>query len=79
MVTFRNAAAVGLFLFGASYLWLTPTFLKPVGFRGTIFEPKGLLAMIAILGFVAAAWGVFKDQVNRPCGPATDCSLPDAT
>ncbi len=62
MVTLRHAFAVGLFLFGASYLWLTPAFLNRVGFQGTIFDPKGLLAAIAIVGFAAAAWGVFKDQ-----------------
>ena len=62
MVTFRNALAMVLFLFGASYLWLTPTFLNQPGFRGTIFDPKGLLAVIAILGFAVAAWGLFKDQ-----------------
>jgi len=62
MVTLRNAFAVGLFLFGASYLWLTPAFLNRAGFQGTIFDAKGLLAAIAIVGFAAAAWGVFKDQ-----------------
>jgi hypothetical protein len=62
MVTFRNGLALALFLFGASYLWLTPTFLNRPGFQGTIFDPKGLLAVIAILGFAAAAWGLFKDQ-----------------
>jgi hypothetical protein len=61
MVTFRNALALGLFLFGASYLWLTPTFLNRAGFQGTILDPKGLLAAIAIVGFAAAALGVFKD------------------
>ncbi len=62
MMTLRNALAVALFLFGASYLWLTPAFLNRAGFQGTIFDPKGLLALIAIVGFAAAAWGVFKDQ-----------------
>ena len=62
MFTFRSGLAVMLFLFGASYLWLTPTFLNRPGFQGTIFDPKGLLALIAIVGFTAAAWGVFQDQ-----------------
>jgi len=62
MVTLRNVVAVGLFLFGASYLWLTPAFLNRAGFQGTIFDPKGVLAVIAIVGFAAAAWGLFKDQ-----------------
>jgi hypothetical protein len=62
MVTVRNALAVALFLFGASYLWLTPAFLNRAGFQGTIFDPKGLLALIAIVGFTAAAWGLFTDQ-----------------
>jgi hypothetical protein len=62
MVSLRNAFAVGLFLFGASYLWLTPAFLNRAGFQGTIVDPKGLLAVTAIVGFVAAAWGLFKDQ-----------------
>jgi hypothetical protein len=62
MVTVRNALAVALFLFGASYLWLTPAFLNRAGFQGTIFDPKGLLALIAIVGFTAAACALFKDQ-----------------
>jgi hypothetical protein len=62
MVTFRNALAVALFLFGASYLWLTPAFLNRAGFQGTIFDPKGLLAVIAIIGFAAAAWSLFKNE-----------------
>jgi len=62
MVTFRNGLAVALFLFGASYLWLTPAFLDRAGYQGTTFDPKGLLALIAIVGFAAAAWGLFKDQ-----------------
>jgi hypothetical protein len=62
VVTFRNAIAIALFLFGASYLWLTPAFLNRAGYQGTIFDPKGLLAMIAIVGFAAAAWGLFRDQ-----------------
>jgi hypothetical protein len=62
MVTFRNAIAVALFLFGASYLWLTPAFLNRAGYQSTIFDPKGLLAVIAIVGFAAAAWGLFRDE-----------------
>ncbi len=62
MVTFRNGLAVALFLFGASYLWLTPAFLNRAGYQGTIFDPKGLLAVIAIVGFAAGAWGLFRDQ-----------------
>jgi hypothetical protein len=62
MVTFRNSLAVALFLFGASYLWLTPAFLNRSGYQGTIFDPRGLLALIAIIGFAAAAWGLSRDQ-----------------
>jgi len=62
MVTFRNGLAVALFLFGASYLWLTPAFLNRASYQGTIFDPKGLLAVIATVGFAAAAWGLFRDQ-----------------
>jgi hypothetical protein len=62
MVSFRSGLALVLFLFGATYLWLTPAFLNRAGYQGTIFDPKGLLAVIAILGFTAAAWGLFKDQ-----------------
>src|SRR5215470_16205338 len=62
MVTFRNGLALALLLFGASYLWLTPAFLNRAGIQGTILDLKGLLALIAVVGFAAAAWGVFKDR-----------------
>ena len=59
MLTFRNVLAVGVFLFGTTYLWLTPSFVgKPAA--GVIWTVTQVLAMATILGFALAAWGIFK-------------------
>lgn len=60
VLTFRNVLAVGLLLFGASYLWLTPMWLDQGDPKLGVLDPRGLLAVIAVLGFAIAAWGIFR-------------------
>lgn len=60
MFTVRNVAAVGVFLFGASFLWLTPMWIGQASPNLGVFDPKGLLAILTVVGFVLAGWGIFK-------------------
>jgi hypothetical protein len=61
MWTFKNLVALGLFLFGTTFLWMTPAF------AGTTPPPKGtawtlanVLALVTLVGFAIAGWAVFK-------------------
>jgi len=61
MWTFKNLAAVGLLLFGSTFLWMTPAFAgrtRPP--TGTAWTLVNLLALVAVAGFTVAAWAVFK-------------------
>jgi hypothetical protein len=61
MWTFKNLAAVGLFLFGSTFVWMTPAFAgrtsPPTGMAWTLVN---ILALTAVAGFTIAAWAVFK-------------------
>lgn len=59
MLTFRNALALGVFLFGTTFLWLIPSFVGKSA-TGTVWTVTQTLAMAAILGFAVAAWGIFE-------------------
>ncbi len=59
-MTFRNILAIGILVAGASWLWLTPMWLSQGKANVSIFDPRGLLSVLAIIGFAVAAWGVFK-------------------
>ena len=62
MLTFRNVIAVGLFLFGTTFLWMTASFTgKNPPPQGAVWTIENALAMLAIVGFTATAWGVYKD------------------
>lgn len=62
MFTFRNLAAVCMFLFGTTFLWLTPMFVagdpKPKGFAWTLVL---ILSWVVMIGFTTAAWAIFKE------------------
>jgi hypothetical protein len=59
MISFRNILAIGIFLFGTTYLWLTPAFSGKSA-TGTLWAAVQVLAYAAIIGFAAAAFGIFK-------------------
>jgi hypothetical protein len=62
MFTFKNVMAGGLFLFGTTFLWMTAAMAgKTPPPEGTEWNVEQVLAFVAIIGFSAAAWGVFKD------------------
>lgn len=59
MPSFRNILAIGIFLFGTTYLWLTPAFVgKSV--TGTAWAAVQVLAYAAIIGFALAALGLYR-------------------
>jgi hypothetical protein len=59
MLTFRNVLALGVFLFGTTFLWLTPSFVGK-SLTGAVWTVVQVLAMAAVVGFAVAAWGIFK-------------------
>lgn len=63
MFVFKNWVAVGLFLFGTTFLWMTRDFLadRSQG-TGAVWSFVQVLAFAAIVAFSAAAWGVFKES-----------------
>jgi hypothetical protein len=61
MFTIRNMGGVALFLFGTTYLWLTPSFASPgVSTTGVAWSVTLVLALATIALFTAATWGLFK-------------------
>lgn len=62
MFSIRNVGGVALFLFGTTFLWLTPMFAAPeVDTSGTSWATVGVLTTLTIVGFTVAAWGLFRD------------------
>ena len=62
MFSARNIFAVGLFLFGTTFLWMTASFTgRTPPPEGTTWTIENVLALLALVGFAIAAWGVFKD------------------
>lgn len=61
MFSFKNWVALGLFLFGTTFLWMTRDFLaNPREGAGAVWSVIQVLVFIAIAGFAVAAWVVFK-------------------
>ena len=62
MFEFKNWVAIGLFLFGSTFLWMTRDFLadRRMG-TGIVWSIVQVLVFVAIAGFAVAAWGVFKE------------------
>jgi hypothetical protein len=60
MWTIRTLGGVALFLFGTTFLWLTPAFAtRGVSTDGFLWGLTRVLAFIAIAGFTTATWGLF--------------------
>jgi hypothetical protein len=59
--TIRNLGGVALFLFGTTYLWLTPMFAtRGISTRGIWWSLTQILAFTTLLGFTIATVGLFK-------------------
>ncbi len=61
MFSIRNIGGVSLFLFGTTFLWLTPVYAATgIDTSGAAWATAGVLAGIVILGFTVATWGLFR-------------------
>lgn len=62
MWTFKNLLAIGVFLFGSTFLWMTPAFAgktpPPTGAAWTVVN---VLALVAVAAFTVTAWATFKE------------------
>jgi hypothetical protein len=90
MFTIRNVGGAALFLFGTTFLWLTPSFASPgVSTTGAAWSMTQVLALVTLALFTAATWGLFKKarwwkldgsaygdraDVRVPARPALDVS-----
>lgn len=62
MWTFKNLVALGMFLFGTTFLWMTPAFAgETPPPKGTAWTLANILALAALVGLAIAAWAVFKE------------------
>ena len=62
MLSFKNWVALGLFLFGSTFLWMTRDFLaNPREATGTLWSAIQVFVLVAIIGFSIAAWVLFKE------------------
>jgi hypothetical protein len=58
MFTIRNVGGVALFLFGTTFVWLTPMFAAAaVDTSGAAWSTTAVLAAVTIIGFTIATWG----------------------
>jgi hypothetical protein len=60
MFTIRNLGGVALFLFGTTFLWLTPSFAGPgVPTKGVAWSVTQVLSLVTLALFTVATWGLF--------------------
>lgn len=61
MFTIRNLGGVALFLFGTTFLWLTPAFAsKGVSTKGALWTITLVGSLLVLIGFSVATWGLFR-------------------
>jgi hypothetical protein len=61
MITIRNVGGAALFLFGTTYLWLTPAFATAsIDTTGFWWGLTQILALLTLAGFTIATWGLFR-------------------
>jgi hypothetical protein len=58
----RNLVAIGVFLFGTTFLWMTPAMSGKQGqeVSGPRWAAVQVLVWVSIIGFSAAAWAVWR-------------------
>ena len=60
MFTIRNLGGVALFLFGTTFMWITPLFAKSgTSARGVLWSMTLVLSLVTMAGFTVATWGLF--------------------
>ena len=60
MFSIRNMGGIALFLFGTTFLWLTPMFApKGVSTTGTAWSITNVGSILTVAGFSVATWGLF--------------------
>ena len=60
MFTIRNLGGMSLFLFGTTFVWLTPSFAtQGVPTKGVAWSITQILALATLALFTAATWGLF--------------------
>src|SRR3954451_25163695 len=61
MFSVRKVGGISLFLFGTTFLWLTPMFAAAdVDTSGVAWGAVGILATVTIVGFTVATLGLFR-------------------
>jgi hypothetical protein len=61
MFSIRNVGGVSLFLFGTTFLWLTPVYAAgDIDTSGAVWGMTGVLATVTMIGFTVATWGLFR-------------------
>jgi hypothetical protein len=61
MFTVRNLGGIALFLFGTTFLWLTPAFAsKDVSTDGALWAVTRVMALVTLAGFLVATYGLFQ-------------------
>lgn len=60
MFSIRNIGGVALFLFGTTFLWLTPTFApRGVSTTGIAWSITNIASLLTLAGLCVATWGLF--------------------
>lgn len=60
MFTIRTLGGVAMFLFGTTFLWLTPEFAsRGISTAGNLWAATRWLALATVLGFTAATLGLY--------------------
>jgi hypothetical protein len=61
MARFRTVAAAVIFLFGTTFLWFMPSVLGTgADVEGASWSVIQLLVLATVIGYVGAAWGLYK-------------------
>lgn len=61
MFSIRNIGGVALFLFGTTFLWLTPSFAtRGISTKGVLWSATNALSLTTLVVFTVATWGLFK-------------------
>jgi hypothetical protein len=60
----RAIVAIVVFIFGTTFLWLTPAFVGSAAkAEGTLWTVVQIVSLLTILGFAVAAYGVWRDAL----------------